>query len=101
MRSCYVYILTSPGERFIPALLINIWYRILTHKQKKRQNFTKRYNITRLAYYEKTSYIHLALEREKEIKGWRRQKKILLIESVNPSWKDLAENWYEEEDFQD
>ena len=66
------------------------------HKQKLADGFTKKYNIDRLVYYEETTDIEVALEREKEIKGWRRSKKIDLIESLNPTWKDLAEDWFEE-----
>lgn len=53
--------------------------------------FTKRYKAGKLVYYESTNDIRAAIEREKEIKGWSRQKKIALIESMNPRWKDLAE----------
>ena len=99
MRTYFVYIMTSPGGTLYTGVTNNIWFRVLTHKQKKKPGFTKKYNITRLAYYEVTSDIYLALEREKEIKGWRRQKKIKLIESINPNWEDLAENWYVEDDL--
>jgi putative endonuclease len=70
--------------------------RVYQHKQKLADGFTKRYNVDRLVYYEETTDIEVALEREKEIKGWRRSKKISLIESINPTWKDLAEDWFDE-----
>ena len=57
--------------------------------------FTRRYNLTRLVYYESFAYPDAAIDREKEIKGWRRSKKIRLIESMNPHWYDLAEHWTE------
>ena len=66
------------------------------YQQKLADGFTKRYNVDRLVYYEETTDIEVALEREKEIKGWRRSKKISLIESINPTWKDLAEDWFDE-----
>jgi hypothetical protein len=57
--------------------------------------FTSRYNLTRLAYHECFFCPDAAIDREKEIKGWRRSKKIKLIESMNPHWDDLAERWSE------
>jgi len=55
--------------------------------------FTKKYNITKLVYYEETIDIQAAITREKQIKGWLRSKKIALIESVNPNWNDISEGW--------
>jgi putative endonuclease len=65
--------------------------RIKEHKAKKSDGFTKRYNIHQLIYYEELQYVDRAIAREKEIKGWRREKKKTLIEKVNPNWKDLSE----------
>jgi putative endonuclease len=56
--------------------------------------FTKKYNITKLVYFEETNDILSAITREKQIKGWLRSKKIALIESVNPKWEDLSEGWF-------
>jgi putative endonuclease len=70
--------------------------RVYQHKYKQIEGFTKRYNVTRLAYFEEASDVNIAIAREKEIKAWRRSKKIALIKSVNPQWKDLAEDWYEQ-----
>jgi len=55
--------------------------------------FTTKYNITRLVYYEATDDIGAAIEREKQIKGWLRRKKIALIDAVNPEWRDLSVDW--------
>ena len=66
------------------------------HKHKLAGGFTKKYNITRLVYYEATPDIRDAISREKQIKGWGRRKKLDLIQSMNPKWRDLAEGWYEE-----
>ncbi len=63
------------------------------HKEHLVEGFTKKYNINKLVYYEDTTDIIEAITREKQIKGWLRQKKIALIESVNPEWKDLSEDW--------
>ena len=70
--------------------------RIYQHKHKLINGFTQKYNITRLAYFEETTDVNAAIQREKEIKGWRRSKKIALIKSANPTWKDLAEDWFYE-----
>jgi len=67
--------------------------RVWRHKNKLTQGFTSRYNLTRLAYYECFVYPDAALAREKEIKAWRRSKKLKLIESMNPKWEDLARDW--------
>jgi len=67
--------------------------RVWQHKQKRFPGFTSRYNLTRLVYYERFCYPDAAIAREKEIKSWRRSKKIQLIETMNPRWKDLAADW--------
>ena len=77
----------------------NIWVRVFTHKQKVMPGFTKKYNVDRLVYFEETNSIHNAIAREKQIKGWTRAKKILLIESLNPKWNDLSQDWYLKEDL--
>jgi putative endonuclease len=56
--------------------------------------FTKKYNITKLVYFEETNDVQAAISREKQIKGWLRSKKIALIQSVNPGWTDLSEGWF-------
>ena len=64
--------------------------RIYEHKNKLIEGFTKRYNINKLVYYEYTNEIDFAILREKQIKKWRREKKNILVETINPEWKDLA-----------
>ena len=66
------------------------------HKNHLVDGFTKKYNVDRLVYFEETTDINAAITREKEIKGWRRSKKIALIKSLNPKWEDLAAEWFEE-----
>jgi putative endonuclease len=68
--------------------------RVYEHKNKMAAGFTKKYNITRLVYFEETNDVQSAITREKQIKGWLRSKKITLIESKNPKWKDLSEGWF-------
>jgi putative endonuclease len=63
------------------------------HKNKLIEGFTKRYNVTRLVYYELYHNVRDAIAREKQIKGWRRSKKIDLIKTLNPTWRDLSEEW--------
>jgi len=71
----------------------NIYRRVREHKNKLFSGFTAKYNVNRLVYVDTTQYINAAITREKQIKGWSREKKIALIESVNPDWNDLSEDW--------
>jgi putative endonuclease len=71
----------------------NLTRRVWEHKNKTVEGFASRYNLTRLVYYECFFYPDAAINREKEIKEWRRNKKIKLIESMNPKWDDLGEGW--------
>jgi putative endonuclease len=66
---------------------------VYEHKQKLVPGFTTKYNISQLIYFEATHDIRAAIEREKQIKGWLRSKKVALIESVNPTWADLSARW--------
>ncbi len=69
--------------------------RVHEHRHKLVDGFTKRYNVSKLVYYEVTEDIESAIVREKQIKGWLRRKKVTLIESLNPYWVDLAAEWGE------
>jgi putative endonuclease len=73
--------------------------RVYEHKHKLVPGFTSKYNVTRLVYFEETNDVQVALAREKQLKGWVRQKKIALIESANPKWMDLSAAWYKDEIF--
>ncbi len=70
--------------------------RVYQHKNKLMKGFTKRYDVNRLVYFEETGDVDSAIAKEKQIKSWRRSKKVELIKSMNPTWKDLGENWSEE-----
>ncbi|MCE3232630.1 MAG: Excinuclease subunit domain protein [Rickettsiaceae bacterium] len=72
----------------------NLERRTFEHKSKLIDGFTKKYNITKLVYYEETSSIESAILREKQLKGWVRRKKNNLVEKMNPKWSDLSEKWY-------
>ncbi len=93
-RNYYVYIMSNGKRTLYVGVSNDLERRVYQHKRKLIGGFTKRYNITWLVYYEETSDIVAAIEREKQIKGWRRSKKVALIESANPRWKDLAMDWY-------
>ena len=95
MKIYYTYLMASSGGTLYTGVTCNIWNRVLTHKEKNNPGFTKKYNVTRLVYFEESNSIHYAIEREKQIKGWTRKKKIQLIQTMNPQWRDLAEDWYE------
>jgi putative endonuclease len=69
--------------------------RVLEHKTKQASAFTSKYNITQLVHYEATRNVQAALAREKEIKAWRREKKVALIEAGNAGWRDLSADWAE------
>ena len=71
----------------------NLERRIFEHKNHLIDGYTKKYNIGKLVYYDVTNDVNEAILREKQIKGWLRQKKIALIESVNPDWNDLSGDW--------
>ena len=92
-RYYYVYILASKTYRLYIGVTNSLERRVYEHKEKVVEGFTSRYNINRLVYYETFGDIHLAIAREKELKGWLKYKKYALIESENPQWKDLSEDW--------
>ena len=96
MAPYYVYIMNSPSSTLYTGVTNDLQRRVYEHKHKIVEGFTKKYNVVRLAYFEETSDIKAAIEQEKEIKAWRRSKKIASIKSVNPQWKDLAEDWYDD-----
>jgi putative endonuclease len=95
MKQYYVYIMSSKSRTLYTGITDNLLRRVYEHKNRLIDGFTKKYNITDLAYYEVTSDIQTAIQREKQIKGWVRRRKIALIETVNAEWKDLSNGWYE------
>jgi putative endonuclease len=95
MKQYYVYIMTNDSRTLYTGVTDNLIRRVYEHKNKLVEGFTQKYNITKLVHYETTSDARAAIQREKQIKGWLRKKKIALIEAANPEWKDLSEGWYE------
>lgn len=89
----YVYIMTNRSRTLYVGVTNNLKRRVLEHKQKLFEGFTKKYNLTRLVYFEHTSDVRAAIRREKQIKGWLRKRKVALIKSINPKWRDLSEGW--------
>jgi putative endonuclease len=91
MKQYYVYILASKkdGVLYI-GVTNNLERRTYEHKNGLIEGFTKRYKVKLLVYFETCSDINAAITREKQLKKWKRQWKIELIEKLNPEWKDLS-----------
>ena len=86
----YIYILTNKYNKVLYVGVTNdLIRRIYEHKNSLVDDFTAKYKVHKLVYYDYTEDVMSALTREKQIKGWTRKKKISLIESMNPDWKDL------------
>ena len=94
MHQYYVYVMTNGVRTLYIGVTNDLMRRVFEHKQKLVEGFTKKYNITMLVYYETTNDVRGAITREKQLKSWRRSKKIALIESMNPQWPDLSLEWY-------
>ena len=92
MKFYFVYILASKrnGTIYI-GVTSNLPKRIWEHKNNLVEGFTKKYNVHNLVYFEQTENVNSALLREKQLKKWKREWKIELIEKDNPQWKDLYE----------
>jgi putative endonuclease len=93
-RIYYVYIMTNRSKTLYTGVTGDLERRVFEHKQGIKGEFAARYKIDRLAYFERFGDVHAAIGREKQIKGLLRMKKIGLIVSMNPEWRDLSEGWY-------
>ena len=89
-KSYYIYIITNNARTLYTGVTNNLIRRVYEHKHKLIPGFTARYNIDKLVYFEVLEDARAAIAREKQIKGWVRNKKIALIEEVNPGWEDLS-----------
>jgi putative endonuclease len=89
----WVYIVASKNGTIYTGMTNNLDRRVSEHKQHLISGFTAKYDCSRLVCFEEHSAPRSAIAREKQIKGWLRSKKIALIESANPHWNDLAQNW--------
>ena len=89
----FVYILSSRTKRLYIGVTNDLERRVAQHKRREVEGFTSRYNIDRLVYYEETDDVWAALNREKQLKGWVRIRKLELVSDMNPEWRDLAAEW--------
>ena len=89
----WVYITASHSGTLYTVVTGVLLTRVLQHKAGEIEGFTREYKCNRLVYYESFEDVRMAIAREKQIKRWRRLKKIALIEEMNPRWEDLAEHW--------
>jgi len=91
------YIVASRSHILYVGVTGDLQKRAFEHKWKEHDGFTERYNCDRLVWFEVYQDIGNAIAREKQLKGWRREKKIALIEKANPAWVDLSKDWYDVE----
>ena len=94
MNTYYVYIMSNNTRTLYTGVTNDLIRRVYEHKNKLVPGFTQKYKLDRLVYYESTGDVRAALQREKQIKGWVRAKKVGLIISKNPAWRDLSVGWY-------
>jgi len=94
-RRYYVYIMASKSRVFYTGVTGFLSQRVLQHRSGDTDGFTKRYRVNRLVYFESFRYVNDAISRETELKKWRREKKVRLVEERNPTWEDLAAGWGE------
>ena len=91
----YVYILANKTDSTVYiGMTSDLMRRLQEHRNDLIKGFTKTYHVHKLVYYETFRDVREAIAREKQLKGWRRARKNELIESVNPSWEDLAGDWF-------
>src|SRR3984893_17840295 len=89
----FVCIMGSRSGTLYIGMTNSVYRRVLQHKAGEIEGFSSKYHCDRLVYYESFDDVHKAIGREKQLKGWRRAKKIALIEAKNPRWEDMAEKW--------
>jgi putative endonuclease len=92
----WTYIVASRSGTLYIGVTNDLYERVQNHRLGKIEGFSKKYRCNRLVYFEEYAYIQTAIAREKQLKGWRRSKKIALIEKMNPRWMDLSEHWGKE-----
>jgi len=88
-----IYILANRSRTLYVGVTNNLQRRIFEHRERLVPGFTSRYNIKRLVYFEAFPTMLEAIAREKQLKGWRREKKMALIATMNPHWRDIGEDW--------
>jgi len=90
----FVYIMSSKSRVLYTGMAHDLVERAWQHKSGQVESFPKRYRITRLVYFEVFQYVKNCIDREKQVKAWTRAKRVALIESMNPTWEDQAEDWF-------
>ncbi len=93
-REYFVYLLASRSGVLYVGVTNNLQRRVLEYRNGTVDGFTKRYRVDRLVWFESGGDVMAAIEREKQIKAWRREKKVALIVQANPAWDDLAQDWF-------
>ena len=96
MRLYYVYIMTNHSRTLYTGVTNDLQRRVYEHRHKLVPGFTSKYNINQLVFFEETPDVLSAIAREKQIKGWTREKKMALIEESNPGWRDLSATSFQE-----
>jgi putative endonuclease len=100
LETYFVYVISNKSRRLYVGITSQLELRVFQHKHKLFDNsFTSRYCFDMLVYFESFSDVYRALDREKELKGWRREKKLRLILVSNPNWADLSAEWREHESW--
>ena len=92
-RNYFVYILSSRSHTLYTGVTNNVMRRVMQHRLGRVDSFTSKYRIHRLVHVETFDSTNAAIAREKEIKSWRREKRVALIEAYNPTWVDLIAEW--------
>ncbi len=86
----YVYIMSNASRTLYIGMTNDLVARVWQHKQREGDGFTARYNVTQLVYFEEAAHPQVAIAREKELKNWRRARKVALVSEANPTWRDLS-----------
>ena len=95
--SYFAYIMANRSRTLYVGVTGDLLKRVFQHKWREHSGFTEKYNCDRLVWFESHQDVARAIAREKQLKAWRREKKIALIEKTNPAWVDLSKNWYDVE----
>lgn len=98
-KTMHVYVMSGHNRRLYTGVTSDLERRVWEHRMKLLPGFTSRYNFHKLVFYEVVEGPHSAIEREKQIKGWNRQKKLALIEGTNPQWEDLSAGWSDDSEL--
>lgn len=90
----WVYIMASRSKCLYVGVTSNLERRVHQHKTRYFRGHTSRYNIRHLVYYEEVPDVRSAMTRERQVKKWRRSKRVALIRGMNPGWRDLSRGWF-------